>query len=179
MSVLLDTVTLFMLLRRAIYSAFLLMAATACQTIPRVENRPVGSALLVADSDGKEVGRVMLYAEGNAATISIALQGVPAGEYVTFLGRAGNCSTSEASPPADSADQSPMDLGSLPIVPVGENGRGTGSAKLAVSSEALRSLVLDADGTSLIVRAGGENDPTGLQRSSSERIACGTLSPIS
>ena len=169
-----------MLLRRAIYSGFFLMAATACQTIPPVENRPVGSALLVADSDGKEVGRVMLYAEGSAATISIALQGVPAGEYVTFLERAGNCSTSKASPPAVSADQSPMDLGSLPIiVPVGESGKGTGSAKLAVSSETLRSLFFDADGTSLIVRAGGENDPTGLQRISSERIACGTLSPIS
>ena len=64
-------------------------------------------------------------------------------------------------------------------MPVGENGRGTGSAKLAVSSEALRSLAFDADGTSLIVRAGGENDSTGLQRSSSERIACGRLSPIS
>lgn len=173
-----------MIQRNATLGAILLLATTGCATVYESAAEQVGAATIL-DRNGQTVGTAALYSLAGEVTISVSLDGVPAGEHGVHLHMTGDCSASDFTSAGghlnpggnEHGTQNPRGahLGDLPNATVASDGVGTVSTILRGTSDTVLPQIFDADGTALIVHAGADDyrsDPAG---DAGSRIACGVF----
>lgn len=167
-------------------AALCLVALGGCATAYESAAEQVGSAS-ITDRDGNSVGTARLYSLAGEVTISVSLEGVPAGTHGVHLHMTGDCSAADFTSAGGHLNPGGMQhgtqnprgahLGDLPNTQVSADGTGTMSTILRGTSETVLAQIFDADGTALVVHAGADDyrsDPAG---DAGNRIACGVFMP--
>ncbi|MWV28761.1 superoxide dismutase family protein [Aurantiacibacter rhizosphaerae] len=165
--------------------ALALLATSGCATAYEETGSELGSAMLM-DRSGNNVGSAMLYSEGDEVTVSVSLQGMPAGTHAVHLHTTGDCSATDFT--SAGGHLNPMGnehgtlnpqgahLGDLPNAEVSSAGVGTISTTLRGTRATVLTEIFDADGTALVVHEGADDyrsDPAG---DAGSRVACGVFS---
>lgn len=172
-----------MTLHKTAIAALALLSASACTTTSG-DGDQVGAATLI-DTSGSTVGTARLFSQAGEVSISVTLEGLPAGAHGVHLHTTGNCSTSDFTSAgghlnpggAQHGSHNPQGahLGDLPNVQIAANGSGSISASLRGNDARGLANIFDADGTAIVVHAGPDDYLTDPSGNSGSRIACGVF----
>ncbi len=139
----------------------------------------------IANASGQPAGKATITSMQDRLTLSLTLTGLPAGEHGMHLHATGRCEG-----PAFTSAGSHLNplgrkhglhnpagahLGDLPNLVVAPDGTARADVPLSGSAAELAPMLLDGDGTAIVIHAGPDDyqtDPTG---NSGGRIACGAF----
>jgi Cu-Zn family superoxide dismutase len=165
-----------------IAALMLVAGATAAAQGPRVLT---GAAADLVKANGDRIGAVRIQPRGNEILVTINLVRAAPGRYGIHIHDVGRCSGPgfEGAGPHwnptarhhGRLNPAGHHLGDLPNIEVGSNGRG---ALRFTINHTLNSLI-DADGASVVLHGGADDERTDPSGNSGARVACGALRSFS
>jgi Cu-Zn family superoxide dismutase len=134
-------------------------------------------------ADGQAAGTATATATGDQLTISLEVEGLPAGEHGVHVHTTGACDAptfTSAGPHWNPAErqhglENPdgQHAGDMPNLNVAED--GTGSLEYTLAGGATFEGLMDADGSAFMVHATADDQVTDPSGDSGDRIACGVF----
>lgn len=171
-------------MRTPILALSLAAALAGCQTVDGTSGERLGQATLRL-ANGQPGGTAQLLASGSQVEIAIAVTGLSPGPHGLHLHTAGSCDAPDfasagahlnpASRQHGSENPAGAHFGDLSNVIADSAGRGTVSALLPGSREAVLAQLFDGDGTAVVVHAGPDDYRTDPAGNAGGRLACGVL----
>lgn len=153
-----------------------------CVSNPAPSYAVIGAAELV-NSAGQSIGTAELRQRGSVWSLAIAVSGQTPGEHGIHLHEVGECrgpdftsAKGHLNPVGKghgSNNPGGMHMGDLPNLVVGEN--GSASTVITIPSELDPAILMDGNGTALVIHAGPDDYKTDPAGNSGPRVACGVF----
>jgi Cu-Zn family superoxide dismutase len=145
------------------------------------------ASAVLKDASGKEVGKATLTVNPSGVLVSLDLTAVPPGEHAFHIHAVGKCEPPDfkSAGPHFNPDQTKHGYlspegphaGDMPNLHVPADGKLQVEILVPNVSLSGEALLLDADGSALVVHAGADDYKTDPAGSSGDRIACGVITP--
>jgi Cu-Zn family superoxide dismutase len=173
--------------RLAWFFAFLILIGGKAYGQPKAGD-PAGSATII-NSNGEPVGSAMLTQGPHSVTIAVEVSLLPPGKHGLHIHAVGKCDPPDFqtagghfnpfSKKHGLKNPEGPHAGDLPNLEVGPDGKGKIEATvggLTLGKEGL-AVLLDSNGTAVVIHAGPDDEMTDPAGNSGARIACGVIKP--
>ncbi len=159
----------------------------ACATVSEEPaSKPFATAALYT-GDGSPAGTATITEIGDRLDVVVMAAGLPAGPHGTHLHTIGSCQAPDFKSAGGhlnpygkmhgSLNPQGSHVGDLPNMLAGGDGTGTLTFQLEGTRAQLEPVILDSDGTALVIHADADDYMTDPAGAAGPRLACGVFKP--